>query len=254
MRKFSKNYKSKLFRGFLCLIPALSLLAFSCAPKEAIKKQLYGRGAPEEAQEASGEASYHVIKKGETLYSVSRRYGVSINELQRANNIKDVRDIEVGTKLVIPDRRTAAQAKKRRARKTPKTTYAPVTRTRFMWPLKKFRISSRFGIRKSKKHDGIDLRAPRGTPILAAADGKVIFSGQGPSGYGKIVIIKHDGGSISVYAHNEKNIAVKGRSVKMGETIATVGRSGRADGYHLHFELRINRKPVDPEKYLPRLR
>jgi len=198
-----------------------------------------------------------VVQTGETVYSISRRYGVSVSAIIRANNIRDVKDIKVGTRLVIPDEKVGSPASRRK--RTPsagkaKTWTPPATNVRFMWPLKSFRVTSGFGALKSRKHDGLDLAAPKGTPIMAAANGKVIFSGQGPSGYGKIVIVKHDTRTITVYAHNYKNLVREGQVVRRGDKIATVGRSGRADGYHLHFELRIDRKPVDPRRHLPKLR
>jgi len=115
-------------------------------------------------------------------------------------------------------------------------------------------ISSRFGIRADRKHTGIDLRNPKGSPILAAAAGKVIFSGEGPSGYGNTVLIKHDNSVITVYAHNHANMVKENQTVRQGQQVAAVGRTGRATGNHLHFEIRLNRKPVDPELYLPRRR
>ena len=86
---------------------------------------------------------------------------------------------------------------------------------------------------------------------MASADGKVIFSGSGPAGYGKMIIVKHDSRTITIYAHNDENLVSEGQEVRQGAKIATVGNSGRANGYHCHFEMRIDRKPSDPTKYLP---
>ena len=120
----------------------------------------------------------------------------------------------------------------------------------FIWPVKGT-LTSGFGLRSKSKHDGIDIGAPKGTKIVASADGKVIFSGWGPTGYGKIVIIKHSKKYVTVYAHNSKNFAKEGQSIKKGEKIALVGSTGRASGPHIHFELRVNRIPVNPLPYLP---
>ncbi|MGK7346654.1 MAG: peptidoglycan DD-metalloendopeptidase family protein [Candidatus Nitrospinota bacterium M3_3B_026] len=234
------------------ILLAVSLAAglFSCAPREAIRKHVYEKPSYDEK---TGER-YHVVRKGETLYRIARLHGVSVQDLISENEITDARDLKVGTRLKIPEPDEGAVAAAPPSRKTART-HVPSRRVsaKFIWPLKKFRVSSRFGVRHSSRHDGMDLAARKGTPILAAADGRVIFSGWGPSGYGRIVIIKHDSGAITVYAHNEKNLVSEGQRVSRGEKIATVGRSGRASGYHLHFELRISRKPVDPEKYLPPL-
>ncbi|MBI3599116.1 MAG: M23 family metallopeptidase [Nitrospinae bacterium] len=125
-----------------------------------------------------------------------------------------------------------------------------VERGYFIWPLKG-KLTSGFGFRSKRKHDGIDIAAPKGTNIFAAADGKVIFSGWGPTGYGKLVIVKHSNKYVTVYAHNYKNFTENGQTVKKGEKIALVGDTGRATGPHLHFELRVNRIPVDPLPFLP---
>lgn len=113
------------------------------------------------------------------------------------------------------------------------------------------RISSEFGNRfhpidkKTKFHGGIDIAAPRGTPINAAADGIVKFSGR-KGGYGNMVIIEHADGRITRYAHADKLLVKKGDKVSMGDQIATVGSTGKATGPHLHFEVRVNGKPVNP--------
>jgi murein DD-endopeptidase MepM/ murein hydrolase activator NlpD len=116
------------------------------------------------------------------------------------------------------------------------------------------KISSPFGRRSLGFHPGIDIPAPIGTPIRAAADGLVIVSAgtlDGYSGYGKIVIIEHGDGIKTLYAHNKKNLVRPGACVSAGEVIAEVGSSGNATGPHLHFEIRKDGKPVDPLKYLP---
>ncbi len=238
-----------------------SFITGGCASKESISKQVYkgknsSSNSAKSSRRASGKRSprrYHVLKRGETLYKVARRYGVSVSKLKRLNRISDDRDVKIGTRIYLPKKKNAVKTSRlRRNRKT--SAYTPRTRVRFIWPVKKPDISSRFGIRSSKKHDGIDIRAPKGTPIYAAARGKILFSGKGPSGYGKMLIIKHDKRTISIYAHNHQNLVREGEFVKQGRQIATVGRTGRATGYHVHFEIRVNRKPVNPEKYLGKRR
>lgn len=233
------------------LIPSLLFVWPGCAPKEAIRKPSYKRaGVSEETETPTRGAGYHVIKKGETLYGVARRYGVSVGELKKLNRITDVRDIDAGTRLYIPPRRS--RSAKKRAAPPRKEARSPVsTSVRFIWPVKGGRVTSRFGTRSSGRHDGIDISARKGTTIQAAAEGKIIFSGRGPSGYGNMVIIKHDRATITIYAHNDRNLVRKNEYVKRGQGIATVGRTGRADGPHVHFEIRIDRKPVNPAKYLP---
>ncbi len=119
----------------------------------------------------------------------------------------------------------------------------------FIWPVASYRrVSSEFGRRGWRKHKGIDISAPSGTGILAAREGKVIYSGW-MRGYGRVVIIKHDKDFHTVYAHNSKNIVSKGERVSKGQKIAKVGRTGNATGNHLHFEIRIKDKAVDPMRY-----
>lgn len=123
----------------------------------------------------------------------------------------------------------------------------------FSWPLTNGNISSYFGKRRRDFHDGIDISAPRGTPIHAAKDGVVIYSSRKIKGYGNMVVIKH-GNMATVYAHNSKNLVKKGDRVKQGEIVGFVGATGRATGPHVHFEVRQGQIPVDPLYYLPAVR
>ena len=123
-----------------------------------------------------------------------------------------------------------------------------------LWPLREGYLGR--GIkRKGRRHDGVDMSAPRGTPIYAVLDGIVeVVSNNGPGfrGYGRVIVINHGGRLWSLYSHNSANYVKVGQHVKQGDKIAAVGRTGRATGNHLHFELR-NAKgtPLDPMKYLP---
>jgi len=101
-------------------------------------------------------------------------------------------------------------------------------------------------------HDGIDIAAPEGTPIHAVERGEVIFSDQ-LRGYGNIVILRHGGGLVSVYAHNQANLVREGDKVERGDVIAKVGSTGRVSGPHLHFEIRKNNMAQDPLRFLPQL-
>ena len=119
----------------------------------------------------------------------------------------------------------------------------------FVWPVRG-QTTARFGEKRgSRSHRGIDIAAPEGTPIFAAESGQVIFSGK-ISGYGKVIVIQHPSGFATVYAHNRKNLVRAGQWVRRGEKIAEVGKTGRASGPHVHFEIRLNNVPVDPLKYL----
>jgi hypothetical protein len=123
------------------------------------------------------------------------------------------------------------------------------------WPVRTGYITSRFGFRvhpirkKRLFHEGVDFASPRGTPILAVADGVVTFSGT-QNGYGRIVDIRHVNGLVTRYAHNQENLVTEGQMVRQGQKIATVGSSGSSTGPHLHFEVIKDGKAVDPFLYI----
>lgn len=123
-----------------------------------------------------------------------------------------------------------------------------------IWPTKGY-LSSKFGPRTSpftghrQMHSGVDIAAPRGTPILAAADGVVTFSGK-MAGYGNVIVVTHGFGFKSFYGHNHENKVEKGQRVKRGQLIGTVGNSGYSTGSHLHYEVLVKDAPVNPLKYI----
>jgi murein DD-endopeptidase MepM/ murein hydrolase activator NlpD len=99
-------------------------------------------------------------------------------------------------------------------------------------------------------HDGLDIAAPSGAPVCAAGSGEVIFSGR-LNGYGNLIIIRHDRRYATVYAHNQRNLVHGGQRIKRGQEIALVGRTGRATGPNLHFEIRRDNVARNPLNYLP---
>jgi lipoprotein NlpD len=117
------------------------------------------------------------------------------------------------------------------------------------WPLKGV-LYGRYGVRAGRRHDGIDIAAPEGTVVGAAAAGTVIFAGE-QSGYGSIVIVKHDGGLVTLYAHASRVLVREGERVKRGDPVAKVGQTGRTTGPHLHFEVRDGTRPRNPLLFLP---
>jgi murein DD-endopeptidase MepM/ murein hydrolase activator NlpD len=199
------------------------------------------------------QGTYHVVTPGETLFRIGKAYGVTYQELARVNGIKDAGQIKVGQRIFIPGA----------TRPLPVETITPAEPApaapvlpepgfeTFLWPVNGT-INSGFGPRGSSFHDGIDIAAPEGTPILAIEAGEVIYSDQ-LRGYGNMVILRHAGGIVSVYAHNESNLVREGQSVVRGEVVARVGSTGRVSGPHLHFEIRRNNAAQDPLRYLPQL-
>ena len=128
-------------------------------------------------------------------------------------------------------------------------------RTTYAWPLDGGEVSSPFGWRRGRNgkkyfHDGMDIRSPRGTPIFAARDGTVIRTGS-HGGYGKTVTVDHGGGVLTSYSHCQEILVRKGDTVRQGQKIATVGRTGRTTGFHLHFRVIVNGKVKDPADFLP---
>lgn len=125
------------------------------------------------------------------------------------------------------------------------STEAAVAGVTWAWPATG-KITGKF-----QQTKGVDIAGKAGDPVLAAADGKVVYSGSGLRGYGQLVIIKHDATFLSAYAHNQKILVKEGQSVKRGQKIAEMG-STDSDGVKLHFEIRRQGKPVEPLEFLPK--
>lgn len=207
---------------------------------------------------------HHTVQKGQTLFRIAQVYGINMEVLRRVNHIRDPSKIKAGDQLWIPGASRVRSvpplsfppwsAKKRTARpRTAKKKNAPTVKSRkgiLIWPAKGA-LTSSFGQRNGRKHQGIDIAAPKGTPIYSAAAGNVVFSGWGPTGYGKMIIIKHARHLTTVYAHNSKILVKKGAHVKQGQKISLMGSTGRSTGPHLHFEVRNDTEPKNPIKYLP---
>jgi len=120
----------------------------------------------------------------------------------------------------------------------------------FRWPVSGA-LASGFGGRGGRHHNGIDILAPEGTPVLAAESGLVSYAGKGLRGFGNAAVLDHGGGTKSLYGHLKEIHVKSGDAVEAGSVIGTVGRTGNATAYHLHFELVVEGRPVDPADYLP---
>ena len=199
---------------------------------------------------------YHKVRKGETLWRICYAYQVNMKKVCRANRIKDPGHLVVGQEVFIPGAKWARKVKAAPTQTAPASKPAPPkaspspAKLSFIWPVKG-PVTSWFGPRKGRPHDGIDISAPKGTPIRAAEKGKVIYSDNGISGYGNLIIIQHSGGFHTVYGHNLRNRVDVDERVNKWQVIAEVGNTGRSSGYHLHFEIRKNERAVDPMNYLP---
>ncbi|MEK6710426.1 MAG: peptidoglycan DD-metalloendopeptidase family protein [Nitrospinota bacterium] len=221
-------------------------------------------GPPAPAKDAKG-GVYHVVEPGQTLWKISRAYGVDVEEIAVLNGIGNPDRLLAGKRLFIPraaralavPARGGPAAPKERPRwaeavEPPKRGGPPRRASvRFEWPAEG-KVLHRFGSQNGMKYDGIVIGAPPEAPVRATAPGQVIFSDWGPGGYGRTIIIRHAEGEFhSIYAHNAENLVKKGDVVEGGRLIARVGRTGNVDQAQLHFEIRHRTVPQDPLSYLP---
>ena len=231
---------------------------------------------------------YHRVLPGQTLYSISRTYGIDERYLARINGINDPTQLQAGQQIYIPGadqkRRvpvTVASPEKRpdptptripkavapatESRKpipkaapeapSPATRTVngppPISRGRFAWPLQGD-LLKRFGSKSGGTLcKGLEIAATLGAPVRSAAAGKVIYSGDGISGYGNLIIVRHDNSFFTVYGYNQKNLVASGAFVSRGQQIARAGVPPKGGSPRLYFEIRYGKKPVDPTFYLP---
>ncbi|OCW58859.1 peptidoglycan DD-metalloendopeptidase family protein [Hoeflea olei] len=228
------------------------------------------------APKGSAEGTY-TVKSGDTLTRIANQHGVSVDALKAVNSLSNT-NIRIGQTLTIPaagapavDRTTrtasvpaaeqpkpytppasaktdsvAAKAKSETASIAPASTGID----KFRWPARGQVITGFAKTENGKRNDGIDISLPTGTPIKAAENGVVIYSGDGLQEYGKTVLLRHDDGLVTVYAHAESLNVSRGDKVVRGQVIASSGMTGIAKTPRLHFEVRKNATPVDPAKYL----
>jgi len=219
----------------------------------------------------TGGQTVHVVRAGDSVSRIAAHYGVTRKSLIDANKLARPEQLRIGQRLVVPGARGASGGApvqlidavlengdvlfvRAGPRRVPTRFYmaSPDVDGRaldFTWPVDG-RIISPFGRRHRGWHAGMDIKGEIGTPILAAAPGVVISSGQ-ERAYGRIIRIEHDSGFVTVYAHNLENLVEVGDRVAGGTIIATVGRSGRATTPHLHFEVRHEGMVYNPLHLLP---
>ncbi|MGH2397842.1 MAG: peptidoglycan DD-metalloendopeptidase family protein [bacterium] len=181
-----------------------------------------------------------VVQQGQTVWDLARSHGITVEEIAAANGLADPALIQVGQRLDLPA--TGIRTAERKARQEPSAVSSGVVR--LLWPARGA-LTSRFGWRWNRHHNGIDIAAPFGAPILAAHNGHVIYAGW-HGGYGRTVVIDHGNGFTTLYGHASRLLVTVGRRVDAGDKIAGVGSTGNARGPHLHFEIRFKQLPVDP--------
>ena len=205
----------------------------------------------------------HTVSKGDTYASISRLYDLSITELVRQNNASAPFLLHEGDQVYLSRSRmpgvTRSTSKVSYSKKNLETAKKRINMPKppkrsggkgFEWPVQG-RLLSSYGAKKGGLfNDGINIGAPKGTAVRAAENGVVVYSGNELKGFGNLVLVKHDGGFVSAYAHLEKSLVKKGVIVSKGEGLGTVGSTGSVNTPQLHFEIRKNGKALDPKKYL----
>jgi lipoprotein NlpD len=206
--------------------------------------------------------TWHVVKAGETPATIAKEAGIPVEDVLEINGLRRGQALEPGRLIYVlaapaqagtptADAPTVAETSEPDEPAVPSA--APGT-ARLRWPLARPVLTSLFGKRWGREHEGIDMKAPTGTPVLAAADGEVIYAGNQVRGYGNMVVLKHAGDMLTVYAHNSLLLVHTGDRVVAGREIARVGDTGRSTAAHLHFEVRRGQAPEDPLPFLPPLK
>ncbi|HOL51350.1 MAG TPA: M23 family metallopeptidase [Bacillota bacterium] len=195
----------------------------------------------------------HEVSRGDTVWTIAKRYGVSRDKIVEANAIADPDALKVKQSLVIPGGKPPVTSSRivvaSRGSSDGRISGAASSGGSLSWPVSG-RITSRFGPRWGRMHNGVDIAVPTGTSVSAAAAGCVIFAGW-RGGYGRLVILDHGNGLQTYYGHNSAITVSRGEQVAAGERIALSGSSGISTGPHVHFEVRAGGKPQDPMGYLP---
>jgi len=194
----------------------------------------------------------HVVRRGETAFSIAKAHDVDLPALLRTNNVSDPRELHPGQVLRVPaSRGEEVTVAARPSRSLPE----PPARLSggFDWPVAGTIVST-FGPKaRGMRNDGLNIAAPRGAPVRAAEDGVVAYAGDGLQGFGKLILLRHAEGWVTAYAHNEELLVRRGDRVGRGQTIARVGSTGSVTRPQLHFEVRRGTRALDPGDVLPRL-
>jgi len=203
------------------------------------------------ASESRGVVSIYTIQSGDSLQGIADILGVDVQTLQDLNNIVNPDTLIAGRVLMVPDVPTRPTHFGSAPVKQSSDPNAPS----FVWPAVG-PITTKFGVPGSDWiggfHMGLDIGAPAGSPIVAAADGLVVYAERDHlHGYGNYVLIDHGHGYATLYAHMSQIVARAGDDPHQGDLIGYVGDTGFAFGPHLHFEVRLNEQKIDPEPFLP---
>ncbi|MEK9152894.1 MAG: M23 family metallopeptidase [Patescibacteria group bacterium] len=199
----------------------------------------------------------HKVKKGDTVARIAKLYSAEEQKIRETNGLSESGDLAIGDELVVPDGRLPAPPPPKpspRLATDLRNIFIPppaadrVGLGRFLWPTSARRVTQYFKL----KHTGVDIAGPVGTPLYAADDGVVEYSGWNTGGYGNMIIVNHQNGLYTRYGHASKLIAKVGDAVKRGDLIALMGSTGRSTGPHIHFEVMIGNvhRRANPLEYI----
>jgi lipoprotein NlpD len=276
-------------RGLVLAVSALGLFLVGCGSKVIHRAPVEDRGSQVKRQSAvhveataqptqqlpgfenAGKPGYYTVKPGDRLIRIGLDHGQAYKDIARWSSIDNPDRIEVGQVLrIVPPVGEGVAAKpvvmasaaavaiaplpaataSKPAPNPVVTTPTPASGSDedpgFIWPNNGAVLASFDEV----KNKGLDISGAAGDPVLASADGRVVYAGAGLRGYGNLVILKHNNTYLTAYAHNQKLLIKEDQSVKKGQKIAEMGSSD-SDRVKLHFEVRRQGKPVDPSKYLP---
>jgi murein DD-endopeptidase MepM/ murein hydrolase activator NlpD len=186
----------------------------------------------------------YVVRQGDTLSGIAGRFDVTMADIAATNRIASPYRLSVGQSLEIPGVQTA--------KAVPDAAPPALTGRGFLWPVSG-KVIGGYGVTANGQHrNGINIAARKGAPVVASEDGIVVYASDGIDGYGRMVLVRHDEGYITTYAHNASLLVEVGDVVRRGQVIARVGDTGDVSTSQLHFELRRGTKPINPESVLVR--
>ncbi len=230
---------------YVAWVVGLAILHVACATSS--------NGPPLDEDDPPG--VWHVVKAGETPEQIAQEAGIPLEDLLELNGLKRDQPLEPGRLVFVlssaPPGAPKSPSEQPPVEPPPERSLQKAT---LRWPLANPELSSSFGTRWGRPHEGIDMRAPTGTSVLAAAAGEVLYAGDKVRGYGNMVVLQHAGDMLTVYAHNSVLLVRTGDRIAAGQEIARVGSTGRSTGPHLHFEVRRGQVPQDPMQFLPPLK
>jgi len=218
------------------MLPAMCYLLFlaGCSAAPALVKS-----NPPIHQTVPG--IYHKVAAGQTLWKISKIYGVDLDELARLNRITDTTAVEIGQQIFIPNQ----------AKTAPEQAVKYADNDDFIWPIRG-RVIGSFGQNINYMlNKGVNIKPYGSLDVLASRSGRVVFTDEDFAGFGKTVIIEHSDGLFTVYGRNSAILVKAGDSVPKGAIIAKAGSSGRDRNIYLHFEVRKGAAPKNPLFYLP---